>query len=273
MMELNFGELVKRPSPNLSHAALLIAKELAYPDLDIDAYVCQLDGLADRAASRVRVNDSTAVRAELLSDFLFKQEQFQGNTAAYDDPRNSFLNDVLSRRLGIPITLSLIYLAVAERLHLPAFGVGLPGHFVVGVHARGDDLYFDPFHGGGRLSAADCARLVELTVGYNGAFQPSWLTAVSNKEILSRMLNNLRIIYMQQEQWAKAIAVVERMRQVQPDNPYHLRDLGVIHYQAGAMYQAVTFLEAYLQQQPEAADAETIRQGLARGLDAWVRQN
>lgn len=273
MDELTFAKMMQRPSPNLAHTALLLARELAYPSLEIDKYLHQLDDLADQAAKRVRLKDSTAVRAELLSEFLFKEEQFRGNTAVYDDPRNSYLNEVLERRLGIPLTLSLLYLAVAERLHLPAFGVGLPGHFIVGVDVHGDTLYFDPFHGGGRLSAGDCARLVELTVGYTGAFQPSWLTAVSPHDIFNRMLNNLRIIFTQRHQWPEAIAVVERMRQIQPDNPHHLRELGVIYYQQGEMRQAATLLDAYLHKEPDATDAQTIRQGIAQALDRWARQN
>ena len=273
MNTLTFAEMVQRPSLNLSHASLLLAKELAYHNLNIETYLHQLDSLADRAAQRVRLNDSIAVRAELLSDFLFKEEQFRGNTAVYDDPRNSYLNDVLERRLGIPITLSVLYLAIAERLELPAFGVGLPGHFIVGVAVRGDTLYFDPFHGGGRLSAADCARLVELTVGYTGAFQEEWLTAVATQDILARMLNNLRIIFTQQHQWPEAIAVVERMRLIQPENFHHLRELGVIHYQLGNMRQAATYLDAYLQKEPHATDAQTIRQGIAEAVDKWASQN
>lgn len=273
MVDLTFAEMVQRPSPNLPQAALLLAKELAYPQLDLAHNLRQLDDLADRAAQRVRLNDSTAVRAELLSDFLFKDEQFRGNTAVYDDPRNSYLNEVLARRLGIPISLSVLYLAVAERMQLPAFGVGLPGHFIVGVAVRGDTLFFDPFHGGGRLSAADCARLVELTVGYTGAFQQEWLTAVSTHEILARMLNNLRIIFTQRHQWPEAIAVVERMRQIQPENPHHLRELGVMYYQVGQMRQAASYLDAYLHKEPNASDAQTIRQGIADALNKWASQN
>ena len=273
MTNLTFAEMAQRPSPNLPHATLLLAQELAYPQLDIPHYLRQLDDLADRAAKRVQLNDSIAVRAELLSEFLFKEEQFVGNTAVYDDPRNSYLNEVLERRLGIPITLSLLYLAVAERLHLPAFGVGLPGHFIVGVQVRGDTLYFDPFHGGGRLSAADCARLVELTVGYTGAFQAEWLTAVSPHDILARMLNNLRIIFTQQHQWPEAIAVMERMRQIQPENPQHLRELGVIYYQLGEIHRAANLLDQYLQKVPNATDAQTIRQGIADVLNKWASQN
>jgi regulator of sirC expression with transglutaminase-like and TPR domain len=273
MNDLTFGEIAQRPSPNLPLAALLLAKELAYPQLNIAENLRELDDLADRGAKRVRVNDSTAVRAELLSDFLFKQEQFQGNTAVYDDPRNSYLNEVLARRLGIPITLSLLYLAIAERLQLPAFGIGLPGHFIVGVAAGGDTLYFDPFHGGGRLSAADCARLVELSVGHTGAFQPDWLTAVSPHDILNRMLNNLRAIFTQRRQWAESIAVLERMQQMQPNNPHYLRELGVIYFQQGKMQQAATLLDAYLQKVPDAIDAQTIREGIAEAMGKWVRQN
>lgn len=273
MDQLTFVEMVQRPFPNLPQAALLIAKELAYPQLNIPEQLRLLDDLADRAAKRVRLNDSIAIRAELLSDFLFKEEQFRGNTAVYDDPRNSYLNDVLKRRLGIPITLSLLYLAVAERLQLPAFGVGLPGHFIVGVEVQGTALFFDPFHGGGRLSAADCARLVELTVGYTGAFQDEWLTAVPPHDILARMLNNLRIIFTQRHQWPEAIAVVDRMRQIQPENPQHLRELGVIYYQLGQMRQAANFLDAYLHKEPHATDAQTIRQGIADALNKWASQN
>lgn len=273
MNTLTFAEMVQRPSLNLPQASLLLAKELAYRHLNIETYLHRLDDLADQAAQRLRPNDSIAVRAELLSDFLFKEEQFRGNTAVYDDPRNSYFNDVLERRLGIPITLSVLYLAIAERLQLPAFGVGLPGHFIVGVAVGGDTLYFDPFHGGGRLSAADCARLVELTVGYTGAFQEEWLTAVSPHDILARMLNNLRIIFTQQQQWPEAVAVLEHMRQIQPDNPHHLRELGVIYYQLGKMRQAATFLDAYLQKEPHATDAQTIRQGIAEAMNNWVSQN
>ena len=272
-MALTFGELVKRPFPNLPHAALLLAKELAYPELAVEAYLHQLDDLADEAARCVRPHDNTAVRAELLSEFLFKQQGFQGNAAAYDDPRNSYLNDVLDRRLGIPITLSIVYLTIAERLQIPAYGVGLPGHFIVGVEARAETLYFDPFHGGGRLSAADCARLVEVTIGHKGAFLPDWLSFVSSKEILSRMLNNLRLLFLQRQEWQQSLAVVQRMLQVQPGDHHHLREMGVIYYQLGNIHQAATFLEAYLQQEPEAADAETIRQGLSEALDAWVKKN
>ncbi len=273
MVDLSFAQMVQRPSLDLPHAALLLAKELAYPQLDTAKYLQKLNDLADRAAQRVLLNDATAVRAELLSDFLFKEELFSGNTAAYDDPRNSYLNIVLERRLGIPISLSLLYLGVADRLQLPAFGVGLPGHFIVGGAVRGDTLFFDPFHGGGRLSAADCARLVELTVGYTGVFQDEWLTAVSSHDILARILNNLRIIFTQRQQWPKAIAVIEHMRQIQPHNPHHLRELGVIYYQQGDIHRAATLLDAYLQKAPNATDAQTIRQGMAAAINKWASQN
>ncbi len=273
MIDLTFGEMARRPFPDLSSAVLLLAKEVAYPLLNVEKYLRQLDDIADRAAIHVRPKDSTAARAELLGDFLFKQEKFRGNSAVYDDPRNSYFNEVLDRGLGLPITLSILYLVIAERLHLPAFGVGLPGHFIVGVQAKEDILYFDPFHGGGRVSAADCARLVELTVGYKGMFQSEWLAAVSTQEILKRMLNNLRITFTQQKLWPEAITIVERMRQMDPRSPHHLRELGIIYYRQGDMRRAATFLNAYLELEPNASDASAIRRGVAKALDEWVRQN
>ena len=149
----------------------------------------------------------------------FTQQRFRGNSATYQDPRNSYLNEVIERRLGIPISLSVIYIAIAQDLGLPAHGVGLPGHFIVGIRDNGDEIYIDPFHGGVRLFQADCVQLVREATGISGAFQPEWLKPVSPVVILTRMLNNLRNIYLHQADWTHALAVVERLRLLQPDLP------------------------------------------------------
>jgi regulator of sirC expression with transglutaminase-like and TPR domain len=166
-----------------------------------------------------------------------------------------------------------LYLDIASRLNIPAQGIGLPGHFIVGVVEGGVTWYLDPFNGGGRLSVNECARLVEVTTGYQGPFQYHWLTPSDPGSITARLLNNLRANYAQEQQWDRALAVIELLRIVQPDVPEHLRDLGLIHYRKGSTVMAAYYLDSYLQQAPDASDAQTIRDGVAETLDDWARRN
>ncbi len=213
------------------------------------------------------------LRAERLAGYLFDQPGFQGNSANYSDPRNSYLNEVLDRRLGIPITLSVIFLCVAQRLALPAHGVGLPGHFIVSVQGESGPLFLDPFHRGEKLSIIACARLVELSTGYNGPFQPEWLEPAQPPEILARMLNNLRNVYLQQGKWQMLLAVVERLSWLQPDNPEHIRDFGMIYQQNGSLSKALECYQRYLSLAPQAGDAEQIRQKLRETAQNLARRN
>jgi regulator of sirC expression with transglutaminase-like and TPR domain len=265
-------ELALQPI-NLSRVALLCAQSIAYPKLDIARYMAMLQEIAEAARPYVPDNDPTHVRGVLLAEYLFSRERFSGNRRRYNDPRNSFLNDVLERKVGIPITLSILYLDISERFDIPAQGIGLPGHFIVGVTEEGETWYLDPFNGGGRLSINECARLVEVTTGYQGPFQYHWLTPSDPGAITARMLNNLRSAYAQEQQWDQALAVIELLRMVQPDVPEHLRDLGLIHYRKGSTIMAAHYLDSYLQQVPDARDAQTIRDGIAETLDEWARRN
>lgn len=269
----SFAEEVKLTPINLPRAALQFARELAYPYLDVSAYMTQLRILAETAYYAAPAGQPPLVRAELLAKFLFQDQGFRGDTADYGNPRNSFLNDVLDRRIGIPISLSLLYLAIAERIGITAFGVGLPGHFIVGVQNDDQVAYFDPFHRGQRLTLADCAQLVRQTTGYDGAFQPEWLKPVTNEQILARMLNNLRLIYVGRNLWSQALAVLKLLRQIQPDVPQYERDMGLIYLRLGEIRQAAFLLEEYLQEVPNAPDADAIRRGVRDELQAWVRLN
>lgn len=265
-------ELALQPV-NLSRVALLCAQAIEYPNLDISRYMAALNDLAKATRPYVPGSDPIHIRGVLLAEFLFSRDQFCGNRQNYGDPRNSFLNDVLDRKLGIPITLSIVYLEIARRLNIPAFGIGLPGHFIVGVPEDGETWYLDPFNGGGRLSVNECARLVELTTGYQGPFQHHWLTPSDPGAITARLLNNLRSLYAQDQQWDEALNVIQLLRMVQPDVAEHYRDLGLIHYRRGSTIMAARYLEAYLQQAPDAEDAQTIRDGIADALDDWARLN
>lgn len=270
MSTSTFAQEISKPSVDLVRAGLLFAREIAYPHLSVDSYVAQLDELASQAQDVVSASE---MRPIALAHFLFKELQFRGNVADYGDPRNSYLNEVLERKLGIPITLSAIYLALARRLDVDAYGINLPGHFVVGAREGAEELLLDPFHEGARLTLEDCQELVRKTIGYEGALQKQWLRPAPTRVVLTRMLNNLRFVYAQRELWSLAVDVIDHLRQVQPDSPDHLRDLGLIHYQKGELYPAAQYLEAYLQEAPDTAEAAAIRQNMRPVFSRWARLN
>lgn len=244
MINADFCAAVQRPDDeiDLAYAALLFARD-AYPDLDPQRYLDQLDGWAAAARSAV---ERAADPIEPLNDFLFGQLRFIGNRIAYNDPLNSYLNKAIDRRVGLPITLSVIYLEIGRRLGLPIDGIGLPGHFV--VRYVGDDgvRYIDPFYQGRVLTAADCHKLVaELSDG-QFTLQPAMLEPVTSRQILARMLNNLKNAQLHQGSFADALPAIERLLDLQPDEPDHVRDLGLLHYQLNHYGQALRLLQHYL---------------------------
>jgi regulator of sirC expression with transglutaminase-like and TPR domain len=262
MKKLTFEEAIGQDEIDVPLAALCFAREIAYPELDIDSYLARLDALANAAWRIIPPQLSLPEQAEALCDYLFIEERFQGNAQAYNDPRNSYLNEVLERRLGIPISLSAIYIAVGQRLGLPAMGIGLPGHFIVGVLAPEGEIYIDPFHGGARLTAEDCTQLVRQSSGYTGELQAEWLQPMPPPAMLTRMLNNLRNVYYQQEDWDAALAVLERLRLLNPEIPDLFRDLGLVHHRRGALRQAIENYELYLSRTADAADAASVKRYL-----------
>ncbi len=275
MSHKTFRDSVRASSNDIPRLALQFARNIAYPRLNIGRYLAQIDELAAAARQLISPLDPILPRATTLSHFLFQEQAFEGNSADYEDPRNSYLNELLDRRLGIPISLSVLYLAVAERVGIPAYGISLPGHFMVGVrdHTQIEDLLFDPFHGGQQVSVADCKVLVSQTAGSAVPFQHNWLLPALSLDIVARMLNNLRLIYVQQQQWDKAIAVTEHLRVVQPKMPQLLRDLGLIYYHNDQLRQAAQYLELYLQADSQASDALAIQQALRDIVKGWAQQN
>jgi regulator of sirC expression with transglutaminase-like and TPR domain len=273
MDDLSFRDELRQTPIDVPRAALRFARGLAYPALEVADYLRRIDELAGGARSRLTGARSVFERAKALADYLFVELAFRGNAVEYGDPRNSYLNEVLDRRLGIPITLSALYVAVATRLRLPAYGVGLPGHFIVGIRDRTGALHLDPFHGGASLTRADCARLVETTSGYKGPFVEGWLAPAAPRDILGRMLNNLRLAYAARELWPPAIVAAEHLSLVYPNRAETWRDLGLLHLGNGALYPAARYLERYLRLHPKAADALQLRQALAGRFDEWARLN
>lgn len=253
---------INQPTINIPRAGLVFARTIAYPDLDIAAYMARLDAMASAARAQVQTAKTLAERVDALSDFLFYQMEFRGNRSQFDDPRNSFLNCVLDRRQGIPITLTVLFVSIAARLGMHAYGISLPGHFIAGVYENGSEILVDPYNSGSRLSLADCASLVRETTGRRGPFHPKWLTAAPPESVLARMLNNLCHAYIQSEDWSSAIRVIQHLIVVQPDTDFHLRDLGYVYLYDGSLRLSAQYLEEYLRRSPDAPDFENVLSSL-----------
>ena len=262
MKRLSFVDELNQSTINIPRAALLYARSIAYPALDVEKYLSQIDALT--ASARERVEEWAALndRVDALSDFLFYQESFRGNRKDYYDPRNSYLNEVLERRVGIPITLSVLWVTVAQKLGIPAYGIALPGRFIVGIYDQGSEILIDPFSAGLRLTIPDCDRLVRETTRFEGAFQTKWLSPVSPITLLARMLTNLCHAYIQREDWGSAIPVIQHLLVAQPTIDWHLRDLGYVHLYNGSLRLSAQYLEEYLQRSPDAPDFENVRTSL-----------
>ena len=260
---LAFARLVSRPEPaiDLAEAALLIAKE-EYPDLEVAQYLSHLDAMAAQVRTRVGCALDSHRLIASLSDFLFREEGFRGNADDYYDPRNSFLNDVLDRRTGIPITLSALYMAVGRRLGVRLLGVGMPGHFLVKYVGPDEEIVIDPFNGGAIVSSADCQRLLDRIYDGKLPLDPRFLATVGTRQILARMLHNLKAIYVNIQAYGKALGIVERLLILDPQAAAEIRDRGLLSCQIKRYPQAVADLEQYLRLAPAAEDAKVIRDHL-----------
>jgi regulator of sirC expression with transglutaminase-like and TPR domain len=255
---------------DLAEVALTLARD-EYPDLDVDAYLSELEGMAHELRHRLR--DGPEARVAALCRYLFHDMGFHGNTKDYYDARNSYLNEVLDRRTGLPIALAAVAIAVGNRAGLEVFGVGLPGHFIAKAVADGREVLFDPFHGGRRLTPEDCEVLVEQAAGLKIAATPELLQAAPLGQIVLRMLTNLKGVYLRAGDFPRAVRVIERLRQLVPDDPMQLRDLGASLVQAGEPGRAIDPLQAYLRATPQAGDRETVRQMIDQAKAAVARWN
>ena len=252
----------------LAEGALLIALE-AYPDLDVGAYLRRLDGMAETISVRLGLELEPRRIVSHINACLFKEQGFRGNRRDYYDTRNSFLNEVLDRKVGIPISLSIVYLDIGRRIGLPVNGVGLPGHFVVQYGAQPEPFYVDPFHTGKPLSAQDCADRVAQIYGQDLPWQASYLDTVNDLHILARVLNNLKVIYVRKGAHELALGAVDRLILLKPDVPSEIRDRGLLRAQLGQLRRALEDLTTYLEACPEAPDAPAMRRHVAalqRGL-------
>src|ERR1700688_2836316 len=245
---------------DLAHAALTIAR-IEYPDLDIESYVARIDELARMAEARISDVGDAAQTIAALNHILFKEAGLRGNREYYYDPRNSFLNDVLDRGLGIPITLALIYMEVGRRLGFPLFGVGMPGHFLL-KHYDIDrrQTLVDCFNGGDILSPQDCQRRLDKIYAGQMTLRPEFLFAVSRRQILTRILNNLKTVHLSARNFRKALPLVDLVLVIYPRSPDDVKQRAMLRYSLGQTSSAAEDLEQYLKMSPDASDADEIRQ-------------
>lgn len=244
---------------DLAELALRLAAD-EYPDLDVPLYLARIDELGHEVAARVELGESLPEKVAELAGFLFEEQGFEGNADNYYDPRNSYLSDVLDRKLGLPITLSVLAMAVGSRCGLTVGGIGLPGHFVAIATSPGEpDVVFDPFHAGQFLDEDGCAAVVTAVTGQPFAITPETLTPTPTGLIALRMLNNLKAVYLRAQDFRRAARVIGRIVQLSPADPTQRRDLGVSLSHAGKPGAAIDHLTAYLAALPMADDAKTVR--------------
>ncbi len=259
-----FTRVVDRPdsSIRLDEAALLIAED-EYPDVDVDEYLRRIDEMAEPVRERILEHTSLLEAVGAVNGHLFGELGFRGNFEDYYDPRNSYLNEVLDRRLGIPITLSVVYMEVARRCGLAVQGIGLPGHFIVEARRGTDSVLLDPFHGGAVLTLEDCERLVQEAYGDSLPFAEEHLAPVRKRQILTRMLNNLKGIYLHEDDPGHAWRVVDKLLLLDPENAVHRRDRGLLAHRLNRFDLARSDLRYYLERRPDAPDRVAIRASLS----------
>jgi regulator of sirC expression with transglutaminase-like and TPR domain len=246
---------------DLGRAALAIAR-IEHPGLSVERELARLDALAARSAAAGAPDARTAL--ERLLAFLFEEEGFRGNAAEYYDPRNSCLNDVLDRKLGIPITLSVLLMEVGRRVGLDVEGVGLPGHFIVSATLGGRRIFLDPFHGGAVLTPAQAAEVAARAVGRPVKLADAHWAPCGKRQILVRMLRNLKGIYARREDWPRALAVVDRLLALDAESPVHLRDRGTVLVRMRRLHEGAAAWDRYLRRFPNAQDADGFREELRR---------
>jgi len=275
-----FSQIVRKPDDeiNLAEAALLIAAGRG-SDASGELCLAQIATLAHRVAMLLRLEgianptETPAETVTVINRVLFEEEGFTGNFENYYDIENSYLDRVLTRRTGIPITLSIVYMEVARQVGLPMSGIGLPGHFVVGYwppracperservkSSRTPDLIIDPFNGGQLLTQDDCAARVHAAYGDDVRFTHEWLQPMTNCQVLSRVLNNLKHIFMSQGQPREALRITDMLLVVQPDAVWELKERGLLYYRTGSFVLALADLRRYLKLVPDSEDSDLLK--------------
>jgi len=273
---VRFRELIGRPDEriDLAEAALLIAKN-ADQDLDVGRYLARIDQLADALCARLRDPSSDAERILALNRFLFEEQGFGPNLENYYDLRNSFLNQVLERRVGIPISLSIVYMEVGRRIGLELQGVCFPGHFLVKCKLSEGTVILDPYGRGLSLSLHDLQQRLRTARGgeVSRAIVAGMLVSASKKEILARVLRNLKAIYLEKRDHDHALSAMEWLIALSPTDAGQVRERGLLYLQLECFRAAQEDLQQYLTLAPGADDADEIRHHVLQLRQTTARLN
>jgi regulator of sirC expression with transglutaminase-like and TPR domain len=246
----------------LDLAALELAS-IEYPHLDPEPFIDILDSYANEIDERMRMEFDGVERLQVLHEFLFREQGFTGNEQDYYNAKNSCLNEVIASRTGIPISLCVVYMAIAERLEMPVYGIGLPGHFLCSYEDEGFQTYIDVFHQGSLMSAEECIDFARTLTGMDLSAAPHILKPVTPRQILIRMLNNLRSIYLRAKEFPKASKVLDLLLQASPTDAdsYILR--GAVNVELKKFQAARSDFEQYLALVPEARDRDRVVEQIA----------
>lgn len=270
-----FAELVTREQFGLAQACLLIAQD-EYPDIDPAAGIAQIDGMAAVVRSRLPADAFVEQKIVALNRYLFDELGFHGNVEAYYDPRNSYLNQVLERRTGIPITLSILYMELGRRLGMRVEGVSFPGHFLVKLTVGDGVLVLDPFGGGEPQSEQDLRVRLQQALPKahaESAGIETYLVGATSKQIVARMLRNLKAIYIRDGKLEQALAVMQRLLLVVPESAEELRDRGQLYARLECFRPALADLKNYLRRRPDAPDAAEVGTQIVELIGACTRLN
>ena len=245
------------PEMDLARAFLLVAKE-EYPQLSVELYLARLDQLAEEVKDRLADETAPLIVLSEVVDTLYRRRKFNGNREAYYDPRNSFLNDVLDRGTGVPLTLGVVLLEVGWRLGLPLEGVSFPGHFLIRFNGEAMDLLLDPFDGGKARFEDEAQDLLDRVYGGMVRLQDAFMKTADRRNMIVRLLTNLKGVYVNVGDNKRALAAVERILMVTPTAPAENRTRGVLLARLGRRDEAAEQLERYLRVSPSAADSQTV---------------
>ena len=265
---------------DLARACLMIAQD-AYPGLDVDRYLGEIERMAIRLRARMPQANAAEEKVMALNQFLFDDLGYWGNTDDYYDPRNSYLNEVIDRKTGTPISLSILYMELGRRIGLPLEGVSFPGHFLVRLRLRGGTLVLDPFAGGTPQSEAELRERLQRVIpeGAAGGVAPvelpldQFLEPASNRQILARVLRNLKGIYREKDKPERMLEVLNRMLVVAPDASSELRDRGYVYQRLECWRPALKDLSDYVEREPEAPDLDDVRVKLMELFALCARLN
>jgi regulator of sirC expression with transglutaminase-like and TPR domain len=260
----DFVRAVEGPEPalDLARAALLVAAE-SDPNVDIDHQMHTLDSWAAELRSRLAPDWNNLQKLARLRNYVFEELGFRGDSQDYFSPSNSLLHEVMQRRLGVPLTLSIIFMELGWRIGIPFEGVGFPGHFLVRLKGEPRDLVLDPFNHARTMHEEDCRRLLDEVTGGRIAFDGRLLASVSKRDILTRLLRNLKGAYLRSNQDERALAAVEWLLLLDPSDQDEVRDRGLLLFRLQRFGPALQSLEAYLSARAEAPDREAIAQHVA----------